>query len=69
MCGIVCTLCWWCRVHVMLCTCCASGAMYKWYCVHVVNMVFVYMWYYVLVVHVVLWTCGTMYMHYVVVVF
>jgi len=42
--------------------------MYRWYCVHVSYMVLVYMWYYVHVVHVVLCTCGTLYVHYVVVV-
>jgi len=50
----------------MLCTHCASGVVYRWYCVHVVNVVnvlLVYMWYYVHVINGVLCTCGTMYVH------
>ena len=61
-------LCRWCRVHVMLCTCCASGEVYKWYYVHVVHMVLVHMWCCVHVIHVVLRACGIMYVHHVVMV-
>jgi len=52
----------------MLSTHCASGALYRWYYVHVVHMVLVFMWYCVCVVHVLLCTCGTMYVYCVVVV-
>jgi len=44
----------------MLWTCCACGAVYKWYYVHVVNMVLVYVWYCVHIIDVVLWACGIM---------
>ena len=52
------TFCRWSHVHVMLCTRCAGGAVYRWYCVHVVHMVLVYMWY---CVH---HTCCVVYMWY-----
>ena len=38
-CGIVYMLCRWFHVHVMLCTCCVGGAVYKW-CVYML-----YIWY------------------------
>jgi len=58
-------LCRWCHVHVMLYTRCVGGALYNWYYVRVAQMVHVYMWYCVCVVHVVLCTNGTMYVYYV----
>jgi len=39
-----------------------------WYCAHVVHMVPMYVWYCVQVVDVVLWACGIMYIHHVVMV-
>ena len=42
--------------------------MYRWYCVYVVHMVLVYVWYHMHVVDVVLWARGIMYMHHVVMV-
>ena len=60
------TLSRWCHVHVMLCTHCACGAVYWWYCVHVVHMVPMYVWYCVHVINVVLWAYRIMYMHHVV---
>jgi len=29
----------WYDIHVVLCTCCTSGTMYMWSCVHVVQVV------------------------------
>ena len=49
----------------MLYTRCVGGALYNWYYVRVAQMVHVYMWYCVCVVHVVLCTNGTMYVYYV----
>ena len=65
---VVYTLCRWCHVHLMMCTLCVGGVVFKWYCVHVVHMVLIYMWYCVNLVHDVLRTCDTMYVHYVVMV-
>ena len=48
---------------MMLCTHCIGGALNKWQCVHVVDMVLVYMCFCVHVIHVVLWACGAMYVH------
>jgi len=50
---------------VILSTCCAGGAMYRWYCVYVGHVVLVYMWYYEHIEHVVLCTCGTTYLYFV----
>lgn len=47
----------------MLCTCCVGGALYRWYCLDVVDMVLVYMCYCVHVIQVVLRAYGTMFVH------
>ena len=67
-CGVMYMLCQCFRVHVISSTHSAGGAMYRWYCVHVVHMVLVYVWYCVHVIHVVLCTCSPMYVSCVVVV-
>jgi len=41
---------------------------YKWYYVHVVHVVLLYIWYYVHVIHVTLCMCGIVYVHCVVMV-
>ena len=48
---------------MILCTRCAGGAVFRWYCVHVVHIVLVQIWYCVHVIHVVLRACGTKYIH------